>query len=49
MKGIEFKVNKELKNTDFILEHTFWIGVYPGLNSEHLDFVSQKIKNFFYK
>jgi CDP-4-dehydro-6-deoxyglucose reductase, E1 len=49
MKGIEFKVNKELKNTDFILEHTFWMGVYPGLNSEHLDFVSQKIKNFFYK
>jgi CDP-4-dehydro-6-deoxyglucose reductase, E1 len=49
MKGIEFKVNKELKNTNFILEHTFWIGVYPGLSSEHLDFVSQKIKNFFYK
>jgi CDP-6-deoxy-D-xylo-4-hexulose-3-dehydrase len=49
MKGIEFKVNKELKNTNFILENTFWIGVYPGLNSDQLDFVSQKIKNFFSK
>jgi CDP-6-deoxy-D-xylo-4-hexulose-3-dehydrase len=49
MKGVEFKVNKELKNTNFILEHTFWIGVYPGLSSDQLDFVSQKIKNFFSK
>jgi CDP-6-deoxy-D-xylo-4-hexulose-3-dehydrase len=47
MKGVNFRVHKDLKNTDFILENTFWIGVYPGLRNEHLDFIIQKIKKFF--
>jgi CDP-6-deoxy-D-xylo-4-hexulose-3-dehydrase len=47
MKGVKFRVNKDLKNTDFVLENTFWIGVYPGLRTEHFDFIIQKIKDFF--
>ena len=47
MKNINFKVHGELKNTDFIMEHTFWIGVYPGLSQEHLEYSVSKIKNFF--
>jgi len=47
MKDINFKVHGVLKNTDFIMENTFWIGLYPGLSKEHLEFSSNQIKNFF--
>lgn len=32
----------ELKNTDTIMADTFWIGVWPGLNKQMLDFVIEK-------
>jgi CDP-6-deoxy-D-xylo-4-hexulose-3-dehydrase len=47
MKSINFKVSGDLKNTDLIMENTFWIGLYPGLSKEHLDFSINKIKIFF--
>ena len=47
MKNVTFKVHGELKNTDFVMEHTFWIGLYPGLSKEHLEYSVLKIKNFF--
>ncbi len=33
-----------LNNSDYILNHTFWIGLYPGLNESHLNYVVGKIK-----
>ena len=47
MKNVNFKVHGELKNTDFIMENTFWIGLYPSLSQEHLEYSVSKIKNFF--
>jgi CDP-6-deoxy-D-xylo-4-hexulose-3-dehydrase len=47
MKDLTFKVNGELRNTDFVMENTFWIGLYPGLSLEHLDYVISKFKNYF--
>jgi CDP-6-deoxy-D-xylo-4-hexulose-3-dehydrase len=47
MKNVNFKVNGSLTNTDFIMENTFWIGLYPGLLKEHLEYSVLKIKNFF--
>ena len=47
MKDVNFKVQDELKNTDFVMENTFWIGLYPGLSKEHLEYSILKIKNFF--
>jgi CDP-6-deoxy-D-xylo-4-hexulose-3-dehydrase len=49
MKDVNFKVQGELKNTDFIMENTFWIGLYPGLSLKHLDFSCKKIKSYFEK
>ncbi|WP_353945694.1 lipopolysaccharide biosynthesis protein RfbH [Streptomyces sp. HUAS MG91] len=36
----------ELTNSDLITEHTFWIGVYPALTDEMLDYVTASIKEF---
>jgi CDP-6-deoxy-D-xylo-4-hexulose-3-dehydrase len=47
MDNVLFKVNKNLVNTDFVMKNTFWIGLYPGLSTEHMEYVVSKIKNFF--
>ena len=40
----KFRVVGDLKNTDLIMNNTFWIGVFPELNEEKLSFVSNAIK-----
>lgn len=47
MAGRNFRVSEALTNTDFIMNRTFWIGVFPGLTSEMLEYVSQQIEAFF--
>ncbi len=47
MKDLVFRVNSDLKNTEFIMENTLWIGLYPGLSEKHMDYTINKIKNFF--
>lgn len=44
--GQGYRVVGELKNTDFIMNHTFWIGVYPGMTDEMLDYMAESIKEF---
>ena len=44
MQGINFKVFDNLNNTDRIMNHTFWIGVYPGLTEEMLSYVCDNIE-----
>lgn len=40
------RVVDKLTNSDIITEHTFWIGVYPALTDEMLDYVTTSIKEF---
>ncbi|MFH2139929.1 MAG: lipopolysaccharide biosynthesis protein RfbH [Pseudomonadota bacterium] len=47
MKGRNFRISGELTNTDTVMNDTFWIGVYPGLSKEMLDFVIAKLEAFF--
>ena len=44
---LNYRIHGNLDNTDTIMNYTFWIGVYPGLSHEHLDFCVQKIEEFF--
>ena len=44
--GTGYRVVGELKNTDFIMNNTFWIGVYPGMKTEMLQYMIDTIKEF---
>jgi len=46
MIGRNFKIHGELTQTDRIMNDTFWLGVYPGLTDEHLNYVAERIENF---
>jgi len=45
-KDVDFRVVGDLTNTDIVTERTFWVGVYPGLSEEMLQFVVDSIKSF---
>lgn len=44
-----YRVVGELNNTDSIMHNTFWIGVYPGMTEEMIDYMILKIKEFVLK
>lgn len=46
-EGVEFRVAGELTNTDITMNQTLWLGIYPGLNKKHLDYVAEKLEEFF--
>ncbi len=41
--GQGYRVIGELRNTDRIMEKAFWIGVYPGMTKDMLDFMADCI------
>lgn len=48
-KEIDFRVVGDLKNTDIVMNRTFWIGVFPGLTQKMLDYVCDSIIGFLNK
>lgn len=42
----QYRIVGNLDNTDYIMNNSFWIGVYPGLTNEMLDFMVNKIETF---
>ena len=41
-----FKTGKTLSNTDKIMNQSFWIGVFPGLSTEMLEYVIKQFETF---
>ena len=46
-KNIDFKIVESLNNTDMIMENLFWIGVYPGISKEKVEYMLNVFKDFF--
>ena len=46
MRDRNYRVAGVLTNADIVTERTFWIGLYPGLEESHLQFVTETIASF---
>ncbi len=44
MKGRACRVFGDLTNADIVMSDTFWVGTYPGLQREHLDYIAESIE-----
>jgi CDP-6-deoxy-D-xylo-4-hexulose-3-dehydrase len=47
MIGRNFRVSGTLRNTDVVMNQTFWLGTFPGLTRPHLEYVAAKLEEFF--
>ncbi|WP_339891708.1 lipopolysaccharide biosynthesis protein RfbH [Neptuniibacter pectenicola] len=46
-ENVEHRIVGELNNTNLTMNNTFWVGVYPGLKREQLDYIVEKMEEFF--
>ena len=49
MKDAKYRVVGDLKNSDMVMDNTFWIGVFPGLGAEELNYVIEIFSDFCQK
>lgn len=45
-ENIQYRVSGNLKNTDIVMNNLFWIGVYPGINKEKLNWIFETFDRF---
>ena len=45
--GIKCRKVGSLKNADFVMNNTFWIGVHPGIDRERIEYLKTTIGEFF--
>lgn len=46
MQGRNYRIHGELTNTEIVMTNTFWVGVYPGLTKEMIDYMISSLKEF---
>jgi len=44
--NIKYRKIDDLPNSDIIMNNSFWLGVWPGLNDGHYDYIIDAIKKF---
>jgi CDP-6-deoxy-D-xylo-4-hexulose-3-dehydrase len=45
-KGIEYRKVSELKNSSLIMKNTFFIGLYPGITEEMIEYILSTIRDW---
>jgi CDP-6-deoxy-D-xylo-4-hexulose-3-dehydrase len=48
-KNTNYRIFNTLENTDKIMNDGFWLGVWPGLNEEHYEYILHKINEYLGK
>jgi len=46
-KNIEFRCVDSLENTDLVMNNLFWVGIYPGITKEKMDYMINEFVRFF--
>ena len=44
--GLDYRVIGDLKNTDWVMQNSFWLGLFPSLTEEMLNYVVSVIRQF---
>lgn len=46
-QNIKCRIFSSLKNTDLVMNNLFWLGVYPGISKDKIEYIIQVIDRFF--
>ena len=46
-RDIEFKISGNLTNTNISMNRTLWLGIYPALGKEELDYIAKSLTAYF--
>ena len=44
--NLNYRKIDDLKNTDLLMNNSFWLGVWPGLNQVHYDYITNTVKKY---
>ena len=44
--NLSYRKMDDLKNTDLIMNNSFWLGVWPGLNQVHYDYITNIVRKY---
>ena len=47
--NLNYRKIGDLKNTDIIMNNSFWLGVWPGLNKEHYEYIISIVREYLSK
>lgn len=47
MANRKFRVSGDLRYTDVVMTQTFWLGTFPGLGAVQMDYIAEKLEEFF--
>jgi CDP-6-deoxy-D-xylo-4-hexulose-3-dehydrase len=48
-RNTDFKIHNNLINTDKVMNDSFWLGVWPGLEGDHYEYILDIVKRFLNK
>lgn len=43
-RKVNYRINGPLDNTNKVMTSGFWVGIWPGFNEDHLDYIADQIK-----
>ena len=44
--NLNYRKIDDLKNTDLLMNNSFWLGVWPGLNQVHYDYIANSVRKY---
>ena len=47
--NLNYRKIDDLKNTDLLMNNSFWLGVWPGLNKAHYDYIIDTVRKYINK